>query len=150
MSKSNLLYLIITCKLSPVSFYSNPAQLLALKYDRHEMIFLFFFSQVGRPRCVSHQCGSCRVSCRNCTYRALYWQLCTLSSIPTAQGPTASNTSSTGPFWSDSMMGKCHTRVTLDNLSSSAFVKENMVKTFDPTWAKLMETSASFCKQFSH
>lgn len=116
------------------------------------LTFPFPFSQVGRPRYVSRRCGSCQASCRIFTSRALFWQPFTRSSTPAVQSPTAPSTSSTGPYWSDSMTGKKHMRVIFfNNLMCDTFVKEKMVKTLVFTQAKLMETQTffSFCKQFS-
>lgn len=62
--------------------------------------------QVGRPRCASRLCGSCRVSCRSSTSRGSSWRRSTRSSTPVVQSPTAHSTSSTGPYWSGSATGK--------------------------------------------
>lgn len=104
--------------------------------------FRFPFSQVGRPRYVSRRCGSCRASCRIFTSRALFWQPFTRSSTPGVQSPTAPSTSSTGPYWSDSVTGKNHMRVICkgengQNISSHTGKAHGNANIH------------SFCKQFS-
>lgn len=126
----------VWCKISSVQIHKRwPRQSFHLQTVlSHTSFFSPFVSQVGRPRCVSRRCASCRASCRSSTSRASSWPPSTRSSTPVVQSPTAPSTSSTGPYWCDSTTGKRPLNTVCD-----AFVMEARVKALVRTRPRLME-----------